>query len=69
MLKDSSLQLTGNDRFEGFAIDLIQELSYLLGFKYIFRLQDDAAYGSYNNETKSWNGMIGEVLAGVHTFL
>lgn len=65
MLKDSSLQLTGNDEFEGFAIDLIQELSGLLGFKYIFRLQTDGAYGSYNNETKSWNGMIGEVLAGV----
>lgn len=65
MLKDSSLQLKGNDRFEGFGIDLIQELSYMLGFKYIFRLQEDAVYGTYNNETKSWNGMIGEILAGV----
>lgn len=65
MLKDSALQLTGNDRFEGFCIDLIQELSYMLGFKYIFRLQEDKAYGTYSNITKSWDGMIGEILAGV----
>lgn len=63
MLKDSSVELTGNDRFEGFGIDLIQELSYMLGFKYIFRLQDDGVYGNYNNDTKSWNGMIGELLS------
>lgn len=61
MLRDSAQQLTGNDRFEGFGIDLIHELSLMLGFNYSFRLQEDGVYGSLNNETKEWNGMIREL--------
>ncbi|XP_031634001.1 glutamate receptor ionotropic, kainate 2-like isoform X2 [Contarinia nasturtii] len=58
MLRDSSMQLTGNDRFEGFGIDIIFELSQMLGFKYEFRLQEDKDYGSINKVTKEWTGMI-----------
>lgn len=65
MLKETSAQLTGNDRFEGFGIDIIHELSVMLGFKYEFRLQEDGAYGSLNPETKEWNGMIGAIRARV----
>lgn len=65
MLKDSPMQLTGNDRFEGFGIDLIDELSRLLGFKYIFKLQEDGKYGSQDNVTKEWNGMIRELIEDV----
>lgn len=65
MLKDSALQLAGNERFEGFGIDIIQELSHMLGFKYIFKLQEDGAYGTLNNVTGEWNGMIRELQDGV----
>lgn len=65
MLKDSATQLTGNDRFEGYAVDLIHELSLLLGFNYVFRLQEDGGYGSKDNITQEWNGMIKEVLEEV----
>lgn len=58
MLRDSSMQLTGNDRFEGFGVDVIHELSLMLGFNYQFHLQEDGVYGSLNNVTKEWNGMI-----------
>lgn len=61
MLKDSSQELSGNERFEGFGIDLIHELSLMLGFSYVFRLQENGVYGSYNNVTKEWNGMIKEL--------
>lgn len=61
MLKDSALQLAENERFEGFGIDIIHELSIMLGFKYIFKLQEDGAYGTYNNDTGEWNGMIQEL--------
>lgn len=61
MLKDSANKLNGNDRYEGFGIDLIHELSLLLGFNYTFTLQEDKEYGSYNNETNQWNGMIREL--------
>lgn len=66
MLKDSAQQLTGNDRFEGFGIDLIHELSLMLGFNYTFRLQEDGVYGSINNATKEWTGMIRELLDEVN---
>lgn len=65
MLRDSSMPLVGNDRFEGFGIDVIHELSLMLGFKYQFQLQEDGVYGSLNNVTKEWNGMIRALQDGV----
>lgn len=62
MLRETHLALTGNDRFEGFGIELIQKLSEKLGFNYTFRLQEDGAYGSLNKETGEWNGMIRELM-------
>ena len=41
MLVESHEKLTGNARFEGFAIDLATELSALLGFNFTFKLVDD----------------------------
>uniref|UniRef100_A0A0K8T954 Glutamate receptor, ionotropic kainate 2 n=1 Tax=Lygus hesperus TaxID=30085 RepID=A0A0K8T954_LYGHE len=67
MLKEDSRQLMGNDRFEGFGIDLIHELSLMSGFNYTFRVQEDKSSGSpktLENGTRVWSGMIGEVLAG-----
>lgn len=62
MLKDSSKKLTGNDQFEGYGIDLIYEISRILGFNYTIRLAPDGRYGSLNRETKEWDGMIKELL-------
>lgn len=54
--------LRGNDRFEGYCVDLLKELSTLMGFKYELKLADDGSYGS---DTRGiWNGMIGEVITG-----
>ena len=64
MLKESSEELKGNDRFEGICIDLIEELSKALQFNYTIRLTPDKAPGSYNETTGKWNGMIGELLDG-----
>ncbi|BET00801.1 kainate selective glutamate receptor activity [Nesidiocoris tenuis] len=67
MLKESSFALVGNDRFEGFGVDLIHELSEMTGFNYTFRVQEDKSSGNpvtLPNGTRVWNGMIGEVLAG-----
>lgn len=65
MLKALPETKTGNDRFEGFAIDVIFELSLLLGFDYEFVLQEDNHYGKCINEaTNEWDGMINEVMSG-----
>lgn len=61
MLKDSAMELAGNSRFEGYGIDIIHELSLMLGFNYEFRLQADGKYGSLNNVTQEWDGMILEL--------
>ncbi|CAK1585397.1 unnamed protein product [Parnassius mnemosyne] len=55
-VKESTHQLEGNDRYEGFTIDLIEKLSQILGFNYEFETEND--YGSWDNKTKKWNGMV-----------
>lgn len=61
MLKETASSLTGNDRFEGFGIDLIHELSLIEGFNYTFVIRADKANGSKNKTTGKWSGMIGDV--------
>ncbi|XP_054163278.1 glutamate receptor ionotropic, kainate 2-like [Oppia nitens] len=63
MVKESSNTKIGNDQFEGFSIDLIQELSKILHFKYEFRLVKDKGYGR-PDANGTWNGMIGELIRG-----
>ena len=65
MLKESSEMLTGNDRFEGFVVDVIDEVSKLLGFKYTLRMVSDSNYGSLNPVIGEWNGIIRELLEEV----
>ena len=55
----------GNGRFEGFVIDVIDEVSQILGFKYVLQIVGDSNYGNLNQETGEWNGMIKELLDGV----
>ncbi|XP_076658018.1 glutamate receptor ionotropic, kainate 2 isoform X2 [Halictus rubicundus] len=64
MLKESSNMMTGNDRYEGFGIDIIQELSKTLGFNYTFEVQSDNVYGSYSKKLKKWDGMLGKIIDG-----
>lgn len=65
MRKPSSELLTGNNQFEGYVVDLIAEISRILGFNYTFRIVPDARYGSLNRATNEWDGMIGELLEQV----
>eukprot|EP00094_Tigriopus_californicus_P003973 TCALIF_03827-PA protein Name:"Similar to GRIK2 Glutamate receptor ionotropic, kainate 2 (Macaca fascicularis)" AED:0.16 eAED:0.16 QI:0/0.7/0.45/1/0.8/0.81/11/0/556 len=65
MYRDSTKRLTGNDVFEGYAIDLIKEIAEILRFNYTFKWVDDQKYGKRNQETGEWNGMMGELLAQV----
>ncbi|XP_075752069.1 glutamate receptor ionotropic, kainate 3-like [Rhipicephalus microplus] len=54
-------KMVGNDRFEGFCVDLLREMSGLLGFHYQLRLVRDGAYGSRDSHGH-WNGMVRELL-------
>lgn len=64
MLTDTSgIGLTGNDRYEGFGVDIIEKLANMYGFKYEFVVQEDGDYGRPKGNTTEWTGMIGEVMA------
>ena len=53
----------GNDRFEGFVVDLAGAIADIVGFNLTIRLAD--GYGSVDEETGQWNGMIRELLEEV----
>ncbi|XP_074651562.1 glutamate receptor 2-like [Tubulanus polymorphus] len=55
-----NITLKGNDRYEGYCKDLLDELSKLLNFDYEIRLVEDKSYGTLRNGT--WDGMIGQLL-------
>ena len=63
MLKESSEELEGNDRYEGICIDLMEELSRALQFNYTIHLNEDNAPGA-KNENGTWNGLIGDLIEG-----
>ena len=64
MLKEVTKKLEGNDRFEGYAIELMQGIAGILHFNVTFKLVDDGKYGGMD-EHGNWNGMMKEVLEGV----
>lgn len=49
MRRESENMLHGNDQFEGYAIDLITEISKILGFNFTIQLAKDGKYGSLKN--------------------
>ncbi|XP_076189420.1 glutamate receptor ionotropic, kainate 2 isoform X2 [Aptenodytes patagonicus] len=62
MFKKSDKPLYGNDRFEGYCIDLLRELSTILGFSYEIRLVEDGKYGAQEDASGQWNGMVRELI-------
>lgn len=64
MVKDDQ-NLTGNARYEGFCIDLLKRISGQVGFQYTIRLVPDHMYGVYDPETKTWNGIVRELMERV----
>ncbi|XP_030025495.2 glutamate receptor ionotropic, kainate 3 isoform X3 [Manduca sexta] len=64
MLRESAKKLEGNARYEGFGIELIEELAKMNEFNYTFDIQADGVYGSYNPKTKKWNGMMEKIMDG-----
>ncbi|KAJ6635350.1 Glutamate receptor ionotropic, kainate 1 [Pseudolycoriella hygida] len=53
--------LTGNDRYEGYIVDLLDSISNILGFKYELVVDPANTYGSRQPNGK-WNGMVGDII-------
>uniref|UniRef100_A0A8C7Z6S4 Glutamate receptor n=1 Tax=Oryzias sinensis TaxID=183150 RepID=A0A8C7Z6S4_9TELE len=62
MLKPNYQEFEGNDRYEGFCVDMLEELAELLKFKYRIRLVGDGLYG-VPGANGTWTGMVGELIS------
>ena len=56
--------LVGNDRFEGFCVDMLEQVSEQVGFNYVMELVPDNNYGAENLTTGQWNGLVKELMDG-----
>lgn len=64
MLKSNHQELEGNDRYEGFCVDMLMELADILHFNYKIHLVGDGLYG-VPEANGTWTGMVGELIARV----
>uniref|UniRef100_A0A3Q2EDS7 Glutamate receptor, ionotropic, AMPA 1a n=1 Tax=Cyprinodon variegatus TaxID=28743 RepID=A0A3Q2EDS7_CYPVA len=64
MLKKNHEQLTGNDKYEGYIVELAAEIAKHVGYQYKLKIVSDGKYGARDPETKMWNGMVGELVYG-----
>lgn len=60
-----SKNLTGNDRFYGFCVDILDRISREVGFEYILDLVPDGRYGAKDPITGEWNGMVSQLMKHV----
>lgn len=56
MLANDSKELKGNDRYEGYIVDLMKEISKLMRFRFEINLVVDKRYGNWNHKLKAWDG-------------
>jgi hypothetical protein len=62
---DSTIKGYDNElRYEGYIIDLLDQLASLLGFNYRITIVEDGLYG-FQKSDGTWNGMIGDVMRKV----
>ena len=68
MLKKNSngVPYNGNEGFEGFCIDLLEEISKILMFNYTLRIVGDGKYGAPVGPKDEWNGMVRELIDKVY---
>ncbi|XP_029917980.1 glutamate receptor 1a isoform X2 [Myripristis murdjan] len=64
MLKKNHEQLQGNDKYEGYIVELAAEIAKHVGYHYKLKIVSDGKYGARDPETKMWNGMVGELVYG-----
>lgn len=56
---------TGNARFFGFCVDLLETIAKQVGFDYILDLVPDNKYGAQDPVTLEWNGIVEQLIKHV----
>ncbi|KAK6297032.1 hypothetical protein J4Q44_G00331740 [Coregonus suidteri] len=62
MLRPNHQEMEGNERYEGFCVDMLKELADILKFKYRINLVGDGVYG-VSGTNGTWTGMVGELIS------
>uniref|UniRef100_A0A3B3YGG1 Glutamate receptor, ionotropic, AMPA 1a n=1 Tax=Poecilia mexicana TaxID=48701 RepID=A0A3B3YGG1_9TELE len=62
MQKKNHEQLVGNDKYEGYIVELAAEIAKHVGYQYKLKIVSDGKYGAKDPETQKWNGMVGELV-------
>ncbi|XP_043936952.1 glutamate receptor ionotropic, kainate 4 [Protopterus annectens] len=62
MLKSNHHDLEGNERYEGFCVDILKEIAEILKFNYKIHLVADGLYG-VSEANGTWTGMVGELIS------
>ncbi|XP_053280340.1 probable glutamate receptor [Pleuronectes platessa] len=62
-IKEEPYTMSRGSELEGFCMDLLTELSKIMGLKYNVHLVKDNRYGVMD-ASGNWNGMIGEIVRG-----
>ena len=60
MYKKNHEMFEGNDKYEGYCVDLASEIAKHIGIKYKIAIVPDGKYGARDADTKIWNGMKGQ---------
>lgn len=60
---------SGNSRFYGFCIDVLDSVAREVGFVYLIELAPDKKYGALDPDTGNWNGMVFQLMQHVNLFL
>ncbi|KAJ6654770.1 hypothetical protein lerEdw1_006556 [Lerista edwardsae] len=64
MWKKNRELFEGNEKYEGYCVDLASEIAKHIGIKYKIAIVPDGKYGARDPNTKIWNGMVGELVYG-----
>ncbi|XP_050735257.1 glutamate receptor ionotropic, kainate 2-like isoform X4 [Eriocheir sinensis] len=64
MMMRPGKNFTGNQRFYGFCVDLLHEISVHAGFDYIIEISPEGVYGAPNPVTGEWNGIVKQLMSG-----
>ncbi|MGH0116625.1 UNVERIFIED_CONTAM: hypothetical protein FKN15_012220 [Acipenser sinensis] len=64
MLKKNHEQYEGNEKYEGYCVELAAEIAKHVRYKYRLEIVPDGKYGARDPDSKVWNGMVGELVYG-----
>lgn len=62
---ENGTNLMGNDRYEGFVKDFMDEIARVKNFTYKLVLVPGNHHGNHDPHTGKWTGIVGEILEGV----